>query len=590
MIVRMRKVTILVSEKDAHGALQALRKLGLIHVKHMHEPTAHRITSIENRLLTTEKVLGSLNSTSVQKEIADKELLTSSAKEIIACSDKKQELISRLEELGKKLVWFKEWGNISLSSLAELKKSGVFIKLYVCTGSELKRISPEKLVYVIRKAGRKVYAALVSTDHEESLGFAEAEIPHEDMRSLERKISAVADELEYTNRRLLELSAYRNCFLKLKDDLLRRLEFYKVKFGMAHQGSLCCLQGFCPRGSVPQITKLAQREGWGTIIEEPDNPAEVPTLIRNPRWIEIIKPVFKFMGTSPGYAEFDISLPFLIFFSIFFAMLIGDAGYGILFLIFTFSIHKRFRSFPREIFLLIYVLSWGTIIWGAVTGTWFGFEEIAQLPVLNSLVVGRINSFVDSNQIFMIHLCFLIGAIHLTIAHGIKVFRFINSWSALAQVGWMCIIWGTFFVAGRLILDRPLPDFALLLGIVGAALVVLFSAREKNILKGAFISLANLPLKIISSFSDIVSYLRLFAVGYATVAVASTFNNMALGTGFNSFLAGGLSALILFFGHLLNIILGLMAVIVHGLRLNMLEFSGHLDMEWSGKEYKPFKE
>ena len=103
-------------------------------------------------------------------------------------------------------------------------------------------------------------------------------------------------------------------------------------------------------------------------------------------------------------------------------------------------------------------------------------------------------------------------------------------------------------------------------------------------------TLGDMPLSIISSFSDVVSYLRLFAVGSASVTVASSFNNMAIGGGIHSIVGGLIAALILFLGHSLNIMLGMMSVIVHGVRLNMLEFSGHLDMQWAGKKYQPFKE
>ena len=116
------------------------------------------------------------------------------------------------------------------------------------------------------------------------------------------------------------------------------------------------------------------------------------------------------------------------------------------------------------------------------------------------------------------------------------------------------------------------------------------SVFQKNIIKGIFTTLGDLPLSIVSSFSDIVSYLRLFAVGYASVTVANSFNNMAIGSGIHSILGGLIAALVLFLGHGLNIMLGLMSVIVHGIRLNMLEFSGHLNMQWAGKKYEPFKE
>jgi V/A-type H+/Na+-transporting ATPase subunit I len=121
-------------------------------------------------------------------------------------------------------------------------------------------------------------------------------------------------------------------------------------------------------------------------------------------------------------------------------------------------------------------------------------------------------------------------------------------------------------------------------------LLLVFSEPQKNILKAIVSSLTNIPLKIVGSFADIVSYLRLFAVGCATVVLASTFNDIVMGIGFNSIISGMIAAIILFLGHTLNIILGFMAVIVHGIRLNMLEFSGQMGMGWSGKEYSPFKE
>jgi len=612
MIVKMKKVTLLVSARRTNIAVGALRKLGVMHIKHMRIPHADYITAIEHKLSRLDKALAIVEglgakekeaktkkatpSAIVSKERQFREptgpwkIVSRSAKEITALGNKKQQLIDRLEELKKNEVWFKEWGNISQGLLENLKQNGIFIKLHVCSSNFLKTIAQDKLVYVIHRKAGIVYIAHISRSEDDSVGLPQIEVPHENLHSLHRKINTINANLADIDKRLIELSVHKGCFLYYKKKFLKKLEFCKVRFGMDYQEGIACLRGFCPAESVFQISKVASQEGWATIFEEPDIPDEVPILIRNPKWIEIIRPIFRFMGTLPGYKEYDISFWFLLFFSLFFAMLIGDGGYGLVLLAITFFVRKKIKSAQKELFFLMYVLSGATIIWGAITGTWFGFERIAQLPILNSLVIDEINSFVSANQLYMIYLCFVIGAVHLTIAHGILTFRFINSLVALAQIGWICIIWTAFFVAGNLLLNRPFPDFTVILGILGIALVVLFSHPQKNILKGMAISLADLPLKTISSFSDIVSYLRLFAVGYATVAVATTFNNMAFEAGFNNILTALIAAVILFLGHSLNILLGLMAVVVHGIRLNMLEFSGHLNMQWSGREYKPFKQ
>ena len=191
-------------------------------------------------------------------------------------------------------------------------------------------------------------------------------------------------------------------------------------------------------------------------------------------------------------------------------------------------------------------------------------------------------------------LCLLIGVIHLTFAHLIIAFKYLNSLRAVGQLGWIGLVWALYFLAIFLMFSKPMPSFNLLLLGISAGLALLFSNAEKNIGKSIIKafgveSFFAFILSIISSFSDVVSYLRLFAVGFASVVVAYSFNEMAIGDGINSIGTGITAVLIFIAGHGLNIILGLMAIIVHGIRLNMLEFSGHLNMEWSGYEFKPFK-
>jgi V/A-type H+-transporting ATPase subunit I len=590
MIVRMKKITVMVTEKDANSAVGYLRKLGLMHVEPMQPPHADYIDTLNRRISMADKILLLLGDDKRPQQDLDNAKAVMIAKEILALSGHKQELASKIEDLNKRLEWFKEWGDVSYGALQRLKKEGIFIKLYCGPKSILKQIDAEKMVYVLSRQKSHLRLALVTRDEKESLDLAEVQVPNTDNNVLQKMIYILEADLKEIDKRIDDFRIYTKYFSRVKTEFQKRLDFCKVRFGMVNKQGIYCLKGFCPREGVKAVADAAQQQGWALLAEEPDKPGEVPTLIRNPRWIRIIDPVFKFMGTVPGYKEFDISFWFLIFFSLFFAMLIGDAGYGIIFLTTTLYARKRFPKAPSEPFFLIGVLSVATIIWGAITGTWFGCEKIAQLPVFKAIVVSKISSASATNQNFMMGLCFVIGVIHLTIAHAKLALSLINSLKALAQLGWICILWGVFFVANSLVLGSHLNGASLWLLSAGLILAILFSNPQKNMLKGALISLGNLPLSVISSFSDIVSYLRLFAVGYASAIVASSFNDMALASGINSVVAGFSAALILVLGHTLNITLGFMAVIVHGMRLNMLEFSGHLGMEWSGKEYKPFKE
>ncbi|MCF7908396.1 MAG: hypothetical protein K9L86_05965 [Candidatus Omnitrophica bacterium] len=586
----MKKLTVLVYQKNLSQALCELRKTGLVHIKHIQKPHAGGIDSLENKINLLDQAASLMDALVDQRKDVPVIVLTSVVKEVIGFNQQTQQCLGRLKELEERLELVKKLGHASVNDLDKLKGVGAFVKLYRCNSRALKRIPKDKMIQIIFRKGREVYIAFIGTKDDDCLDFLEVGIPQESQQSLERKIHGLKRDLGSVEKQLREFSTYRSCLKIYRKELLKRLELGHVRFGAGFKEGIYYLQGFCPKQSVEAVELAAAKNGWAVMVQEPEDPQEVPTLIKNPRWIGIVKPIFKFMGTVPGYDEFDISFWFLLSFSLFFAMLIGDAGYGFLFLTVSFFLSRKFRSLPREPFVLAYVLSAATIVWGAVTGTWFGVEKIGQLPGFNYLVINRINSFVGSNHNFMMYLCLFIGVGHLSIAHLKRAFAFINSLKALAQVGWIFILWAIFFLAGTYILNKPFPASGPLLLTVGLGLVILFSNPQKNFFKGVLVSLADLPLSIISSFSDIVSYLRLFAVGYATVVVASSFNNMALSGGINNPLAALAAAIILVLGHSLNILLGFMAVIVHGVRLNMLEFSGHLGMQWSGKEYKPFRE
>jgi len=593
MIVRMKKITILVSEKDREKFVSRLRKEGLLHVKHVQSPAHHEITFIEDKISVINKMINQLrpyydpklpDRRNPQRE---REHINAAGATTEECRGKR-ELESGLKKIKKQMQWYDVWGKFSPEDLEKIKEAGLNVKIYVITTHQYKDLDPGENYRIIKKEKGYVYLALISKDPEEGLPVKEETVPDKSYRKLEeaaketqKRIDAAADGLRNRARSFQQL---KNTLAKLQ----KELEFQNVKFGMKEEGRFSYIQGFCPEKKLPRIISLAKKLKSGYLVEDPDDPDETPTLITNPKWIKIINPVFQFMNTLPGYKEFDISFPFLAFFSLFFAMLIGDAGYGVLFLVGTFIARQRLKKLPWEPFFLMYLLSIGTIVWGAITGTWFGAEKIQELPFLHALVIPNLSSFSDTNQDFIIHLCFIIGAVQLTLAHIMKAARVINSLKALSDVGWIMIIWGMFFTAGTLIAGKHFPSLAVWLFAVGLVLTLFFSNPEKGILKGIPVTLVNLPLSVIGSFSDIVSYIRLFAVGMATVIVAESFNNMALAGGINSILSGLIAALILFFGHMLNIILGFMAVIVHGVRLNMLEFSGHLGMEWSGKKYKPF--
>lgn len=589
MIVKMKKVTLLISREEKEEGLKQLQRLGIVHIKYLRQPECDEISDLNKENADLNAVLNILNPD--KKDLDNKDFVDSRKliDEVLLFSKKKSDLLTDLEDSRNVAKWYDRWGPISFESVRKIEKVGMYLRFYHTDKKSFKSLENDKEVLVVKDDKSGIFFIHFTQEEDDRLDFKEDPIPQIELDQLNTQIADFKNKIEEMEKILEDLSKFRDSLINYQSKLNKKLEFKRVSHSVAEEERFVYLQGYCPECSTDKIIKSADKHKWGYIIQDPDDPSEVPTLLKNSKWIRIVEPLFKFMGTLPGYDEIDVSMVFLVFFSIFYAMLIGDAGYGFVFLAVAVFFRMKSRDLPKEPFYLMYLLSGVTILWGLISGTWFGSEQLADIPVLSKFIIPQLDSFSDLSRDFIMKLCFIVGGLQLSVGHLMLAFKKKNSVKALAEFGWILILWGLFFVANTLVLGYNFPNYALPMIMAGIAIVALFANFQKNIIKGVFISLGNMPLDIIGSFSDIVSYIRLFAVGFAAVIVAASFNNMAAELGFNSIFSGIISALILIFGHVLNILLGVMAVLVHGIRLNMLEFSGHVDVKWTGKEYKPFR-
>jgi V/A-type H+-transporting ATPase subunit I len=254
------------------------------------------------------------------------------------------------------------------------------------------------------------------------------------------------------------------------------------------------------------------------------------------------------------------------------------------------SLKKKTGKTPDAVWLLT-LLSSCTIVWGAINGSWFAMP-LDKLPrFLRMLVIPPFDPALSNTQANVQYLCFSVGIIQLAYAHLKNIKRALPSLTAVAQLGWLVMMIGLYFLVLTMLLGRELPAFTAPLIGGGLGLYFIFNKQEGgnffvNIAK-SFADFLSTFLSAVSAFADIISYIRLFAVGLAGAAIAESFNNMGLGM---SSLALRLTAgvLILIFGHGLNMVMNVLSVVVHGVRLNLLEYTGHLGLEWSGYLYAPF--
>ncbi|MFH1449059.1 MAG: hypothetical protein ABIG09_01380 [bacterium] len=590
MIVPMKKVSIIVQIKDSFSVVKFLSKMGVLHVTHQNLPKGKEITELKIKISLANQVMGILGifkTQRVKKEIVNWEDL---AKQVV---DSKK----RLEELEESAITFLErirewekWGDFNLDQIQDLAKKGIFIRLYQLPlkmvqrsktrGQRLQDLPEEVVLKVVHVSGGIAYCVAISKE-KIKIPFKEIQLPEMSLGKMKARLKEDMEMTEIVKKELMEYGGYKDSLFEIMESLEKQLEFFEAVKGMGEEGQFLYLVGYAPYYSVNKLTEASKKEGWGVVIDDPSKEDLVPTLIQNPRWISIINPVLRFIGAFPGYGELDISLCFLTFLSIFFGILIGDLGYGLIYFILTIFLQRKFNHqvADKSIFYLFYLLSSCAMIWGLLTATFFGTTKIIS-PLVPALTESK------NVQLF----CFYLGVVHLTIGHLWRATLKLPGLKALADIGWILILWSGLFLAKVLILGYSFPVFGEWFAIIGGLLIILFTNPEKNILKGISNGLGAFLLNVVNSFVDIVSYIRLFAVGLASVAVADSFNKMALDVGFSSLTAGLIASLLIFVGHGLNIVVGPIAVLVHGVRLNMLEFGNHADIKWGGFVYKPFKE
>ena len=613
MIEPMKKVAVLMSAASREPSLEDLRRLGVVHLHQPPSPPAPLPPAGEgSEQLRLEEKLGLLRDAlalvPTGSEIPPNPPFSKGGTEPLSAQSAAEGLALAGELLALHHDWARDaselaalrrqreiqavLGRFDPQDILTLREAGVFVRLYVGSRRDWKTYSGYPGVERIAAKGSTVYLACVSRDEPDRLPLQEVALPDFSLDELETRIAASEQALADRQARFEKLAT--------QAPLLRASQLYfrnALRLAQARAESrgdehVVWLQGFCPAARLAELNRRAVENGWGLVVDEPTDDDPVPTLLRNSRFAALFQPVTDFLRILPGYREFDTSGIFLIFFTLFFAMILGDAGYGLLLLAATFAASRRVPAIPRPTLLLFYVLAAATVVWGALNGLWFGVPQLAELPGLRDLVIPALNAFAVDNETTLIRLCLTLGAVHLTLAHLWAAWRR-RSLQSLADLGWMLVVWAAYVAALHVLTGDGDLRLAAWLAAGGLAGVVLFGEQTGGSLaSGVGRGVLNLPLNLlnaISSFSDMVSYLRLFAIGLATKEVAVAFNRLALEVGFDSVVAALGAALLVVIGHSVNLLLGALGVVVHGLRLNLLEFSRHLNVTWSGIPYDPFR-
>ena len=637
MIVPMKKVSLIIKGDKKTETLKRLRKLGILQIE-ITEGSGEKLDKIKGQVSLLD------NATLYLQEVKPKkiEMIDASvpdtllvAKEVVALAEEKKDCQAERIAIEAEIERLKSWGEFDPQSIKDLAEKGIEIILFEVPKSEYEKLDDCVKILSLDETKTSVKFMLVKSGKEgedeviDSLNSYRFELPQISAAELSKKVEELNHCVEALNEKIVSYAGYLKSIKNAIKACEKDIEFEVFATGMMDEDistdgnvSVSYFKGYVEAENLDLLKKEAKENSWGLIIEDPTEEDNVPTKLKNNKFVSLIYPLTDFLNVVPGYYEYDISGWFLAFILIFFGMIFGDGGYGLLVtaaaLIPIVKALKSKKPVPPT-FILVGLFGLSTIIWGTLTCTWFGLTpdqlpgwlKSLSIPVISNVYSDKIwvpfwmengvgLTTAQNLQIF----CFILGLIQLEIAHIKGAITCRKSLKVLGEIGSIIELLGMFYLVlslvvngevfsfGLVISGIPVGTIAIVFVAVGFLLNFVFSNYEGNIVKSILTSLADIVsviLGIFNLFSDIVSYIRLWAVGLAGGAISATVNELA-GPLLGNFVFMVFAIVLLVFGHGLNMILNVLSVIVHGIRLNTLEFSSHLGMSWSGYKFKPFEE
>lgn len=557
MIVKMRHLDLVCVASEKEATLERLRGLGAVHLD-LRSASGAAVAAAKGEAADAEKAVRII--LKARDGINRKEGLEvrpHPVEEILALDADREHLKSEADELSRLVAQYEPYGDFDPALARKIMEAGVDLSGVAALPDKLPEIRLSEMRARLEKCRTRIAATT-------------ARIAGCDENAVLRRYPALADKIAFESAKEL----------------------------MAESGAVAYVSGWVPEDRCAAVSGAAHECGWGLLMREPAEGETPPTLIEPPKLFKPVKALFDGLGIAPAYTESDVSVPFMCYFSLFFAMLVGDGGYGLLIFALTMLGWRRYRkgggsatasgAVMKSWLVLMTVFSLATIGWGLLSNTWFGagLPWLADWPTVKWLA--------DPSYQNMMLLCFTIGASHLMLARIWTGVSMINDITCLSQFGWAGVLLFMYIMTNAIIGIFPgVPTWAYV--VFGVSLVLVFGfTLKKGEFKTRGIEIGMLPLNIMSALGDIISYVRLFAVGLASVKVAENFNGMALDI-FNAsgslwlkpLLAAGM-LFVLLVGHGLNFAMAGLSILVHAVRLNTLEFSNHKGVSWAGYAFKPF--
>ena len=578
MITQMKKYTFLVFHREYDAFLEQLRDLGVVHI--------------------TEKAAGNADDQQLQHLLAEadsiRKLIAQGAPDQLL--QEKAALEQRIAATQKEADRMAVWGDFSAKRMEQLKQAGYTLRYFTCP----KKVFQPEWGIAVAEQGGLVYFVQVNNTDEAPEQCQEQFLSAKSTADLQKDVEGLNGLLVAQNARI-ELWA-KTTIPTLETELqtiMQQIDWQRVTINTdtIAEGSLKLLEGFCPIDQTEALNAMLAAQEVYYQAEDPTDEDATPIKLRNNRFAKLFE-VFTGMYGWPTYGEFDPTSILAPFYLLFFAMCMGDAGYGLVLIIFGLLTH--YKKVNIEMFKglgpIITTLGVGTTIVGFFLGTFFGMSllEATWYPEsLKQLIVsGSVMGF-DAQMVLAIG----IGVFHICLAMVVKALCYTKRFGfaeTLSVWGWVLLIVGGLIVvsaAALLNLPAQVTKWAIIsIAVVSALAIYIFNTPGRNPLINIGAGLWDTYNMATGILGDVLSYVRLYALGLAGGMLGGAFNSIAL------MLLGEHPTwhwlpflLILLFGHVLNILMSALGAFVHPLRLTFVEYFKNAGYEGKGTLYKPFK-
>lgn len=605
MIIPMRKYAFMVYHKEYDSFLATLRDLGVVHIKETKsiadQEDLQKMVSERKQVTTLLRQFKRINEENKEGvTLAPARELTKPEGQALLdkienLQDKKAQLQSVRQALEKDIDYMSIWGDFSYTNINHLKKAGFDVTFFSCPTSKFEPQWAEEYNAILINNFQSVtyFVTITKAGTPIDIDAERPKMPDRGLSKLKARYEKLREDIKNLDNEIKELAAADyNTLVEFDKNLQNEFNLaHAIIQTDKHAGDkLMFLEGWVTQDKVQALEEELDKEGFFYQQLEIQDDDKVPIKLKNNSYSRLFEPITR-MYSLPNYGEFDPT-PFLApFFMLFFGLCFGDGGYGLIILILC-TILKRKASESVKPFLTLFQWLGGmTVVIGTLTGSFFGIAlvDVPQFQAVKDYFLSSDNLMTLSIVIGIIHIIYAktIGAYKTKVQRGVKY--------SIASFAWVFVIAAVACVFGLPMLDIHLSDVVvnILYGVaaVSMLIVLFYNSPGKNIFMNFGAGLWNTYNTVFGLLGDVLSYIRLFAVGLTGSILGGVFNSLAISMTESLPVVARfiVMLLILLVGHSLNFGLCMISSLVHPIRLIFVEYYKNSEFEGGGKEYLPFK-